>query len=248
VGDFCVISSMKRNSRYFTDAIKVLISVNVILFLFRIIAKNHIDLVQIFGLSSESIWPMVWQPLTYMFIHADFFHIFMNMFILWMCGSSLESIWGRDGFIKYYFITGIGSGLIWLLFNINNPFTIFIGASGATYGLLLAYGLMLPNHKYKIYFAIFLVFLTVMMVSSITNPLSGMLIGYIYLKSPWASGYRYKKKAEWTKDEIALIKRTVYVIILLLIIKIVHGGWMGGKLGAEMGREMAKKWEKEEVK
>jgi len=49
----------------FTEAIKVLISVNAVVFLIRIIAKNQIDLAQIFGLSSESIWPMIWQPLTY---------------------------------------------------------------------------------------------------------------------------------------------------------------------------------------
>jgi membrane associated rhomboid family serine protease len=114
----------------------VLISVNAVVFLIRIIAKNQIDLAQIFGLSSESIWPMIWQPLTYMFVHGDFFHIFMNMFVLWMFGSELESIWGRDGFIKYYFTTGVGSGLVWLLFNVGNPYTVLIGASGAIYGLL----------------------------------------------------------------------------------------------------------------
>jgi len=92
--------------RYFTEVIKVLIIVNTIVFLFRVIAKNQLDLAQIFGLSAETVWPMVWQPVTYMFIHADFFHIFMNMFVLWMFGSEMESLWGREGFIKYYFITG----------------------------------------------------------------------------------------------------------------------------------------------
>ena len=185
----------------FTEAIKVLISVNAVVFLIRIIAKNQIDLAQIFGLSSESIWPMIWQPLTYMFVHGDFFHIFMNMFVLWMFGSELESIWGRDGFIKYYFTTGVGSGLVWLLFNIGNPHTVLIGASGAIYGLLLAYGLMFPNRKILIYFLFpikvkyFVIFLGSMAfvssmgtsgssISHLTH-LSGMVIGYIYLKSPW---------------------------------------------------------------
>ena len=95
---------------------------------------------------------MIWQPITYMFIHGDFFHVFMNMFVLWMFGSEMESIWGRKQFLKYYFITGIGSGLIWLLFNINNPYSLLIGASGAIYGILLAYGLMFPNRKVLIYF------------------------------------------------------------------------------------------------
>ena len=187
--------------RYFTEVIKVLIIVNTIVFLFRVIAKNQLDLAQVFGLSAETVWPMVWQPVTYMFIHGDFFHIFMNMFVLWMFGSEMESLWGRQGFLKYYFITGVGSGLVWLLLNIGKPFTVLIGASGAIYGLLLAYGLMFPNRKILIYFLFpvkvkyFVIFLGVMAfissmgtsgsnISHLTH-LSGMVIGYIYIKSPW---------------------------------------------------------------
>ena len=186
--------------QYFTEAIRVLISVNILLFLFRYISIERFDLAQIFGLSSNDVWPMIWQPLTYMFIHGDFFHLFMNMFVLWMFGSEMESIWGRRGFLKYYFITGIGSGLIWLLLNISNPFSVLIGASGAIYGVLLAYGLMFPNRKVLIYFLFpikvkyFVLLLGVIaFISSIGDTgsnishlthLSGMLIGFIYLKSP----------------------------------------------------------------
>ena len=188
--------------QYFTEAIKILIAINAVVFFFRFVARSQFDLAQVFGLSSSSVWPMIWQPVTYVFIHGDFFHIFMNMFVLWMFGSELESIWGRRGLLKYYFTTGIGSGIVWLLFNIGNPHTVLIGASGAIYGLLLAYGLMFPNRKILIYFLFpvkvkyFVIFLgTVAFVSSMgtsgTNishltHLSGMVIGYIYLKSPWA--------------------------------------------------------------
>ena len=186
--------------QYFTEAIRVLISINVLLFLFRYISIERFDLAQIFGLSSNDVWPMIWQPLTYMFIHGDFFHLFMNMFVLWMFGSEMESIWGSRGFLKYYFITGVGSGIIWLLLNINNPFSVLIGASGAIYGVLLAYGLMFPNRKVLIYFLFpikvkyFVLLLGVIaFISSIGDTgsnishlthLSGMLIGFIYLKSP----------------------------------------------------------------
>ena len=186
--------------QYFTEAIRVLISINVLLFLFRYISIERFDLAQIFGLSSNDVWPMIWQPLTYMFIHGDFFHLFMNMFVLWMFGSEMESIWGSRGFLKYYFITGIGSGLIWLLLNLSNPFSVLIGASGAIYGVLLAYGLMFPNRKVLIYFLFpikvkyFVLLLGVIaFISSIGDTgsnishlthLSGMLIGFIYLKSP----------------------------------------------------------------
>ena len=123
----------------------------------------------------------------------------MNKFVLWMVGSEMESIWGRKEFLKYYFITGIGSGLIWLLFNINNPYSLLIGASGAIYGILLAYGLMFPNRKVLIYFLfpIKVKFFVILLgaiaffssigdggsnISHLTH-LSGMLIGFIYLKS-----------------------------------------------------------------
>ena len=144
---------------------------------------------------------MIWQPGTYMFVHGDFFHIFMNMFVLWMFGSEMESIWGRSEFLRYYFTTGIGSGLIWLLFNMGNPYAVLIGASGAIYGVLLAYGLMFPNRKVLIYFLFpvkvkyFVIFLGGMAfissmgasgsnISHLTH-LSGMVIGFIYLKSSW---------------------------------------------------------------
>ena len=185
--------------RYFTEAIKILISINVLLFIFRYISIDRYDLAQIFGLSSGDVWPMIWQPVTYMFIHGDFFHVFMNMFVLWMFGSEMESIWGSREFIKYYFITGIGSGIIWLLLNISNSYSVLIGASGAIYGILLAYGLMFPNRKVLIYFLFpikvkyFVILLgAVAFISSIGDSgsnishlthLSGMLIGFIYLRS-----------------------------------------------------------------
>ena len=185
--------------QYFTEAIKILISINVLLFIFRYISINRYDLAQIFGLSSGDVWPMIWQPVTYMFIHGDFFHVFMNMFVLWMFGSEMESIWGSREFIKYYFITGIGSGIIWLLLNISNSYSVLIGASGAIYGILLAYGLMFPNRKVLIYFLFpikvkyFVILLgAVAFISSIGDSgsnishlthLSGMLIGFIYLRS-----------------------------------------------------------------
>ena len=185
--------------KYFTEAIKILILINALLFIFRYIAIDRYDLAQIFGLSSGDVWPMVWQPVTYMFIHGDFFHVFMNMFVLWMFGSEMESIWGSREFIKYYFITGIGSGIIWLLLNISNSYSVLIGASGAIYGILLAYGLMFPNRKVLIYFLFpikvkyFVILLgAVAFISSIGDSgsnishlthLSGMLIGFIYLRS-----------------------------------------------------------------
>lgn len=92
----------------------------------------------------------LWQLVTYMFLHADFPHIFFNMFSLWMFGRIIEQTLGTKRFLAYYFICGIGAGLcqiIMQIFTANSPFAATIGASGACYGILLAFGLLYPNQK-----------------------------------------------------------------------------------------------------
>lgn len=185
------------NPRSFTGAIKTIIIVNTAMYLLQLLSASQIDLIRIFGLSSSTVWPLVWQPITYMFMHGGFWHLAINMFVLWMFGSGLESIWGKQDFLKYYFITGVGSGLVWLLFNIGGSNYILIGASGAVYGLLMAYGLMFPNRTIYIYFLFpikvkwFVLFVGAIAFFSSTGPgsnishlthLSGMLIGYLYLR------------------------------------------------------------------
>ena len=92
----------------------------------------------------------LWQLVTYMFLHADFSHIFFNMFSLWMFGRIIEQTLGTKRFLAYYFICGIGAGLcqiIMQIFTENLPNAFTIGASGACYGILLAFGLLYPNQK-----------------------------------------------------------------------------------------------------
>ena len=191
--------------KIFTDAIKVIVWSNIIIFLLKIISQNPTTplfnpVVDLFGLSSSNVWPRFWQPLTYLFIHKDFLHVFFNMFVLWMFGSELESIWGRRSFLKYYFLTGMGSGLVWLALNITNTNYVLAGASGAVYGVLLAFGMMFPNRTVYLYFLFpikvkYLVMILVAAefilsmnsasdISHITH-LSAVLIGFIYLRYHW---------------------------------------------------------------
>ena len=94
----------------------------------------------------------VWQLATYMFLHGGLFHILFNMLALWMFGTELERIWGTRYFLKFYFVTGIGAGALTVLFSLL-PFgfaqqvqhSVIIGASGAIYGLLLAYAMYFPD-------------------------------------------------------------------------------------------------------
>ncbi len=141
---------------------------------------------------------MLWQPLTYLFLHAGFWHVGMNMFVLWMFGSELENSWGGVSFLRYYLVTGVGAGLVTVLLSVNSPIPV-VGASGAIYGVLLAYGLAYPDRLVYLYFMFpvkvkyFVGFLAAVAfwaslqagaspVSHLTH-LSGMVIGWVYLRA-----------------------------------------------------------------
>jgi membrane associated rhomboid family serine protease len=90
----------------------------------------------------------VYQPITYMFGHASFGHLFFNMFALWMFGRILENVWGSKRFLIYYMVCGLGAAftqevLQWV--GVIPQFQSVIGASGAVYGLLLAFAMLFPN-------------------------------------------------------------------------------------------------------
>src|SRR5687768_12803889 len=94
----------------------------------------------------------VWQPITYMFLHGGIFHILFNMLVLWMFGVELERMWGSRFFTKYYFITGGGAAATTILlgflpgdFGNQLYYSLTIGASGAVYGILLAYARYFPH-------------------------------------------------------------------------------------------------------
>lgn len=86
----------------------------------------------------------IWQFFTHMFLHGNFFHLFFNMFALFIFGINLESIWGSKKFLSYYIVSGLGGGLLHYIINPFSPIPS-IGASGAIYGILLAYGLTFPE-------------------------------------------------------------------------------------------------------
>ena len=186
--------------RLFTNAIKVLISINFVIFILQTLSKSEALFFPLFGLVPKLVWSekMIWQPVTYLFFHGGIWHVLINMFVLWMFGSELERFWGKNHFLKFYFITGVGSGLVTMLVNIQS-ITPVVGASGAVYGVLLAYGLTYPNRTVYLYGIIpikslwfvlgigFIAFMSsfdnMSQVSHVTH-LSGMLIGYVMLKKP----------------------------------------------------------------
>ncbi len=130
-----------------------LILINVGVFFFQFLAgltSTRMEL--IFGLVPAYVVSkvMVWQFITYMFLHGDLFHLGFNMFTLWMFGRELEIIWGKREFIKFYLICGVGAGLFCWITGLNSTIPT-IGASGAVLGILTAYGLTFPNRYLYIY-------------------------------------------------------------------------------------------------
>ncbi len=97
---------------------------------------------------AESPFFHAWQPITYMFMHGSWEHIIFNMFTLWMFGRFIEIDMGSRRFFIYYIVCGVGAGLIQLLvcWLAGSPLNVpTVGASGAIYGLLLAFGMLHPN-------------------------------------------------------------------------------------------------------
>jgi len=184
----------------FTDAIKILVSVNFGIFLLQTVARTEGLFFPLFGLVPKLVWSefMIWQPFTYLFFHGGIWHLLINMFVLWMFGSELERLWGKKHFLKFYFVTGVGAGLVTIIFGLNSM-TPIVGASGAVYGVLLAYGLTYPNRTVYLYgiipikslwfvigigvIAFMSSFDNVSQISHLTH-LSGMVIGYLMLKRP----------------------------------------------------------------
>jgi len=116
---------------------------------------------QSFGLSHRGLVEelKLWQIATYMFLHGGWFHILFNCLALWMFGGELEEIWGSRKFLNYYLLSGVGAGLCIALMNyvifqrsVMNPVTL--GASGAIYAILLAYGMTWPDRRVLLYFVI----------------------------------------------------------------------------------------------
>jgi membrane associated rhomboid family serine protease len=132
----------------------LLIANFIIFFLSNILERNFgIDVNAIGGLHYYSAHSFHWwQPFTYMFLHANISHILFNMLALWMFGATLENAWGSRRYLIYYLVCGVGAAIIqecvWSLMPFH-PLQLeilnTIGASGAVFGVLFAFGWLFPN-------------------------------------------------------------------------------------------------------
>lgn len=183
----------------FPPAVKHLLIINVLCFI-ALTTPGIGDYLFRFG----ALWPIgspyfeVWQLISYMFLHGGLGHIFFNLFALWIFGQAIENYWGTKRFATYYFLTGIGAAVIHMFVGGGGAPTI--GASGAVYGILLAFGMMFPDRyimllippipiKAKNFVAIFgaleLINGVIGTQTGIAHfaHLGGMIVGYILIKS-----------------------------------------------------------------
>jgi membrane associated rhomboid family serine protease len=215
-----------------TRAVKALIVANVAVFVATFVAPA---VVIYLGLTPAAVvgelW--VWQPVTYMFVHREVFHILFNMLLLWMLGVELERLWGTTAFVRYYFVAGVGAGLTtmaisFLPFAFAGPvyYSVTIGASGAVYGLLLAYALHFPDRPIYImalfpvparYFVLILGAIAILSsMSSATSGvahtahLGGLVAGWIYL-TMGRGGPLAELKYRWLKWRMARMRKRLDV-------------------------------------
>ncbi|MBR3303886.1 MAG: rhomboid family intramembrane serine protease [Bacteroidales bacterium] len=142
--------------RNMPPVVKHLIIINVILFVATyLIGDVMYEKLALFPWGSPFF--KKYQLLTHMFMHGGFWHIFFNMYTLYFFGCNLERIWGGKKFLLYYMVTGLGAALLHLfvMYLQNAPYNVpTVGASGAVYGLLLAFGMLFPNSRITMVFPI----------------------------------------------------------------------------------------------
>ena len=186
-----------------TPAVKALVITNVVAFLLTLIVPE-----MTFSLGmrpADVLSGRLWQPLTYMFLHGGVSHILFNMLSLWMFGVELERMWGSAFFTRFYLVCGVGAAATTILFSFLPGSlgdglygSLTVGASGAIYGILMAYALYFPNRQIYMYFLFpvpvkyfVMIVGAISLLSATGGPgsgvahathLGGLAVGYLYLK------------------------------------------------------------------
>lgn len=139
----------------FTPVVKNLLLINVIVFIGQQIIPVLTEYIALFGIRTGYFKP--YQLFTYMFAHADFGHIFWNMLALIFMGPIVEEFWGSKKFLFFYMAAGLGAAvfnvLLDLFFGVGT-FSLMIGASGAVYGVMTAFGILFSEMEIRIFFFI----------------------------------------------------------------------------------------------
>lgn len=185
---------------YLTPWVKRLLIANAIVFL--LIWTTVLPFgwaLEFLAFNSREVLERPWTVLTYMFLHGRFWHLFFNLLAIYFFGPPLEERWGSSEFIKYYLICGAGAVLVSFLFGEHAVY----GASGAAYGLLLAFALQWPDAPIYVWFVLPVKAKYLALFLGVANLLSGLasrpdgiahfahvgglVVGYLYLRRGWRS-------------------------------------------------------------
>jgi membrane associated rhomboid family serine protease len=193
----------------FPPGVKWLIAANVVVYIIQVLFVDARvmgrTLLDFFNLMPYAVLHgAIWQLVTYMFLHGGIGHILFNMLALWMFGAAVEQTWGTRRFLQYYFICGVGAGVCVVVANLlfGNVHQPTIGASGAIYGVLLAFAMLFPEAEILIMFlfpvkakyAVMIFGAIALMLSlqgggTVSNfaHLGGLLVGYIYFRTEFSN-------------------------------------------------------------
>ncbi len=157
---------------YFPPVLKILLMINVAVFFIQMLFDNvmfggypgayilnryfALNPIGGFDQAGFSYNFQVWQLITYQFMHGSFSHILFNMFMLWMFGMEIENIMGSKKFLIFYLLSGVGAGLLQILASpfLESTLAPTIGASGAVYGVMIAFAMFFPDRYIFLYFLI----------------------------------------------------------------------------------------------
>lgn len=224
------MSPLRRGVAYdpigvFPPTIKWLLIANGGVFVLQILLRGLGDgdevLVRLLGLTPawviERGW--VWQPLTYMFVHGGFFHLLFNMFVLWMFGGEIERLWGSSEFLRYYVLCGLGAAALSFLGFYHDT---VVGASGAVFGVLIAFGMLFPDRYIFLWFLIpikakYLIggLAAIEILAGVSGGgdgvahlahIGGMVVGFAYLKWGREASPATRLMSRWRRRHLEVIQ------------------------------------------
>jgi membrane associated rhomboid family serine protease len=202
-------TSYRSRSSFFNSSlpngVKWLLASNIAVYLLYFLTVDRLPWLFLELIPHMVVTGYVWQLFTYLFLHDPHgvFHILFNMLALWMFGTPVEQTWGTRRFLQYYFLCGIGAGICVVVVNMlaGNSYQSTIGASGAIYGLLLAYGMLFPEQeilfmflfplkaKYAVMIYGAIAFLGSLQIGGTVSNLAhlgGMIFGFVYIKTQFS--------------------------------------------------------------
>jgi membrane associated rhomboid family serine protease len=136
-----------------TPVVQNLLIINIGVYIVQSIMPSVTEWLALYNITTPYFKP--YQLFTYMFIHSGFMHIFFNMLMFAFAGPIVEEVWGSKRFIMFYTICGVGAGLFNILMNLLfgvGSFSVMLGASGAVYGVVTAFGILFPDMRISMMF------------------------------------------------------------------------------------------------